>query len=43
MAQSDLTRVVEPACKKLAEQIKAGFECGGDGEKYSVKLTLTTK
>ncbi len=30
-------------CKKLAEQLKAGFECGGDGERYTVKLTLTTK
>lgn len=27
-------------CKKLAEQINAGFEFGGDGETYSVKLTL---
>ena len=28
-------------CKKLAEQLKAGFVCGGDGERYSVRLTLT--
>ena len=27
-------------CKKLAEQIGAGFEFGGDGVTYSVKLTL---
>ncbi len=27
-------------CKKLAEQIGAGFEFGGDGVSYSVKLTL---
>lgn len=30
-------------CKKLAEQLNAGFEYGGDGEIYSVKLTLKTK
>lgn len=30
-------------CKKLAEQLNAGFECGADGEIYSVKLTLKTK
>ena len=27
-------------CKKLAEQIGAGFDFGGDGSTYSVKLTL---
>jgi len=30
-------------CKKLAEQINAGFEFGGDGETYSVKLTLRSE
>lgn len=30
-------------CKKLAEQIGAGFEFGGDGNTYSVKLTLPCK
>ena len=30
-------------CKKLAEQLGAGFEFGGDGNTYSVKLTLPCK
>ena len=30
-------------CKKLAEQINAGFEFGGDGETYSVRLTLRSE
>jgi signal transduction histidine kinase len=30
-------------CKKLAEQIGAGFEFGGDESTYSVKLTLPCK
>lgn len=30
-------------CKKLAEQINAGFEFGGDTNTYSVKLTLRSE